>query len=378
MSEFDLSKLKKNTKPTTSFLKQLEAVLNKDISFSSGKLSDKQKEVFYLELSTLLGAGVDIKTALELISAEQEKEKDRTFFADIQQRIIQGAALSDALQQTGDFSPYEYHSIRIGEESGKMPPVLVELATYYRQKIKQRRQIISALTYPAIVLCTAIGAIVFMMQFIVPMFADVFRRSGGDLPALTAVILQLSKWIGSYGWIFLLLLIAAIAAAYNQRKELYFRKFTSQLLLRLPVFGPIVHRIYLARLCQSLTLLIGARVPILRAIGLVRQMIGFYPIEHSLEIVEQQVLKGVPLYESLQAFPIYPPKLVLLIRVGEEVNRLDFFFDQIAKQYTEEVEYKTSIIGSLVEPFLIIFLGLFVGIILIAMYLPLFKLGTAF
>ncbi|MFD1001323.1 type II secretion system F family protein [Ohtaekwangia kribbensis] len=350
--------------------------LNKDISFSRVKVSDRKKEEFYLELYVLCTAGVDIKSALELIAEEQAKKKDKALIEDIKNKVINGSTLSNAIKDTGYFTSYEYYSLQIGEESGKITLVLKELAGFYQKKIKQRRQIVSALTYPSIVLLASCGAIFFMMNFIVPMFADVFKRFGGDLPVLTKIILNISEGISRYFLVIFFFCSAIVYLLYRQRKKDWFRRVGTNVLLRVPLFGEMIRKIYLARFCHSMTLLLGSKIPLLRSISLIRQMIGFYPIESSLTTIESYILKGDPLHSALSHFPIYHRKMVSLVKVGEEVNQLDGFFDKIAKQYTEDVEYKTSMISSLIEPFMIIFLGLIVGTILIAMYLPLFNLSN--
>jgi type IV pilus assembly protein PilC len=352
--------------------------LNKDIKLFGSDLSDKKKESFYLELSILLTAGIDIKTTLELIEQEQDKASDKKLFADIKNRIVGGSTLSEAIRDLGKFSAYEYYSIQIGEESGKIAAVLKELAEYFQKKIKQRRQIIGALTYPAIVLCTSFGAIFFMMNFVVPMFADVFKRFGGNLPWITALILNMSASLSRNFYLIVLFVAGCIAMVMSQRKKEWFRAFASKMVLRIPFVGEMIRKIYLARFCHSMTLLIGSKIPILRAISLVKQMIGFYPIEISLTKIEGDILMGASLNKSLSGFPIYHKRMVSLVKVGEEVNQLELFFDKIARQYADEVEHQTSLISSMVEPFMIIFLGLIVGIILIAMYLPLFQLSTTF
>jgi type IV pilus assembly protein PilC len=156
------------------------------------------------------------------------------------------------------------------------------------------------------------------------------------------------------------------------------RKVLAAIVLRVPVLGELVSKIYLARFANTMRLLISTNTPLLRSISLVRQMISFYPIESSLEQVEQDILKGSSLHNSLMKFSFYPAKLIQLIKVGEEVNRLDYFFEKISVTYTEEVEFKTNTISSLLEPLIIIFLGLVVGVILIAMYLPMFQMSNSF
>jgi len=351
--------------------------LNRDISFFS-TMGDKQKEAFYHELSILLKAGVDLKSSLELLIMQLQKAKEAKLLENIKQHIIEGGSLSGAMQLYNDFTPYEYYSIQIGEETGKLGSVLEELATFYRKRLKQKRQITGALMYPAIVTLTSLGAVFFMMNFIVPMFSDIFQRSGSDLPAITQFIVNVSDITRRYALIFTLGMIALITWLFLQRKNEWFRKISATVLLRMPIFGRMIRKIYLARFCNSMSLLTGSKVPLIRAIQLSRQMVGFYPIEISLDRIEQDILQGKNLHSSLSAFPIYDIKLVSLIKVGEEVNQLTDFFGKVAAQYSDDIEHQSAMISSLLEPFIIIFLGIFVGIILIAMYLPLFQMGGSF
>jgi type IV pilus assembly protein PilC len=354
------------------------AFLNQDISFGDKQVSDKKKEGLYVELSTLLLSGIDLRTALELILVEQENAKDKVIFDGIRNNILSGASLSDALKAAERFSDYEYYSIKIGEETGRLGEVLTDLAKYYKSKIQQRRKIISAVTYPAIVLCSSMGAVLFMIKFVVPMFADVFLRFGGKLPWITGKIITISGWFDSYFIYFILAICIAVGMYFVYRKTLWFRKFSSGLILKVPVVGDLVKKIYLARFANTMRLLVSTDTPLLRSIALVRQMIDYYPIEQSLVAVENSILKGESLHKSLSEFAFYPAKMIQLIKVGEEINRMDHFFEKIASQYTEEVEYRTNTISSLLEPLIIIFLGLVVGVILIAMYLPMFQMSNSF
>ena len=378
MPSIDISRYPKKKAAAKPAGGGLLSYLNKDISFGSQQVADKKKEGLYVELSTLLLSGIDLRTALDLILVDQDKEKDKVLFEDIRKNILTGASLSDALKAAERFSDYEYYSIRIGEETGRLGEVLTDLAKFYKNKIQQRRKIIGAVTYPAIVLCTSMGAVLFMIKFVVPMFADVFLRFGGKLPWITARIIAISGWFDRYFMFVVLLICLAVGIYFVYRKTLWFRRFSSGLILRLPVAGDLVKKIYLARFANTMRLLVSTDTPLLRSIGLVRQMINYYPIETSLLEVEESILKGESLHQSLAAFPFYPPKMIQLIKVGEEINRMDHFFEKIASQYTEEVEYRTNTISSLLEPLIIIFLGLVVGLILIAMYLPMFQMSNSF
>jgi len=356
----------------------ITAFLSQDIQLFPYKLKDKKKESFYLELSSLLSSSVDIRTCLSLIIEQQSKQKDKALIMQINEDVIGGKSLSDAMEDTKKFTPYEIHSVKIGEESGLLAEVAKELAAYFQKKIKQRMQLVSALTYPIIVIGFAVFAVFFLMHFIVPMFADVFKRFGGDLPWVTKQVVATSNFLGEYaGMIFMTILGIGIIISIS-KKKLWFQKISSTIALKLPFFGSIIRQTHLSRFSQSMSLLIKANIPMLRAISLVKEMIGFYPLTHSLTISEKDIMDGVSLYQSLGKFGIYDKKMLALIRIGEEVNKLDEFFDRLATQYADEVEHKTKTLSNLLEPFMILFLGFLVSIILVSMYLPLFNLSNQF
>jgi type IV pilus assembly protein PilC len=381
MPSIDLSRYERKkviAKPQLQSQNGLAELLSKDISFGSGELSDKKKEYLYLELHSLLQAGVDLKSSLDLVTADQQQTKDKELYRQIQQAVIGGVSFSQALASSSKFSSYEVFSLQIGEETGKLIEVLNDLSKYYQSRIKQRRKIISSLTYPCIVLSTSLGAVFFMLKFVVPMFGDVFKRFGGHLPWVTEKIIGISNALQDNFLPVFWLVVAVSITLFSLRKTERYRQIQTGLVRRIPVIGNLVEKIYLARFCNSMRLLINARLPLLRAIGLIRQMIRYYPIDSSLSVIEENITKGKTLHESLQQFNIYPSKMVQLIKVGEETNKLDHFFGILSEQYIEEVEYKTSTLSSVMEPLIIIFLGLIVGVILISMYLPLFQMSNSF
>jgi type IV pilus assembly protein PilC len=351
--------------------------LNKEVRFFGRELSDKKKERFYSELNILFAAGVDIKTALELSEEEHVKARDKAVLREIRNSVVNGGSLSDALRNSRKFSPYEYYSIRIGEESGRLTEVLDDLAKFFAGKIKQKRQVMNAISYPLVVMLTAFGVIWFMLRFVVPMFSDVFKRFKGELPAMTRAVINASDFMGKNGPFLILALTGILALLYSQRKSDWYRKYSSSLLIRLPLFGDIFRKIFLARFCHSMHLLLSARTPLVSSLDLVQKMAGFYPIERSLDTVKSDIMHGSTLYSSLSKFGIYNSRMRSLIKVAEEVNQMDVIFGKLAKQYTDEVEHKTSLLGSVIEPVMIVFLGVMVALILIAMYLPLFQLSTS-
>jgi type IV pilus assembly protein PilC len=180
-----------------------------------------------------------------------------------------------------------------------------------------------------------------------------------------------------YATAFFAVVVAAIVTSLLVRKNPQFRRITSQLMLGTPTIGKIVNKVYMARFCQNMALLLGSKTPLLKSLGMVRNMIGFYPYEKALETIESDVLHGMLLNQSMQKFKFFDKRLLALTRVAEEVNQLDNIFGKLSVQYSEELEHEINIIGNILEPALIIFVGALVAIILISMYLPLFQLSSS-
>jgi type IV pilus assembly protein PilC len=324
----------------------------------------------------LLSSGIDIRTALDTVVDEQKSEGDKKLFSGIKAEVIGGESLSDAIYKTGKFSAYEYYSLKIGEESGRMKDVLGDLTSYFSKKMKQRRQLTSALTYPIMVVVTAIFAVGFMLNFIVPMFMDVFKRFNGEMPALTKMVISLSVFLKAYTWLMVLVIAGMVLTMMSIRKKEFFRARVSFLLLKTPLFGDVVKKVYLTRYCQSMALLLGAKTPMIRALQLVKKMIGFYPFEKALEKMESDILHGKLLHQSMAQFSFFDTRIISLVRVAEEVNQLEIIFSKLNTQYNDELEHKIGMLSSLLEPVMIIVVGILVAVILISMYLPLFQLSS--
>lgn len=217
-----------------------------------------------------------------------------------------------------------------------------------------------------------------MMIVIVPMFQDVFARFGNELPYLTQLIINISNAITDNIEIIILIITSIIIGYIAFKNNIKFAKIEAKFILNLPFFGELTRKMYLARFSLAMALLTSAHIPILQSIRLLKKMIEFYPIKISLEVIEKDMMKGKSFHESLSQFNIYDKKMISLVKVGEEVNQLYSVFNRLKNQYMEEVDYQTSMISNILEPLMIIFVGIFVGIILVSMYLPIFKLSTSF
>jgi type IV pilus assembly protein PilC len=379
MAGIEFTKEKKTNKSFNKdngvFLK-LTKVLNNEIVLFNKEFSNKIKLNLYKDLQMLLSSGIDIKTSFELILDNFNKIEDKKILEQIKSDIVNGNSISVSFAKSGKFSMYEIFSIKIGEETGKLNIVLKELSTYFAKKIDQKRKILSAFSYPAIVMLTAIGAIFFMMHFIVPMFEEVFKRFGNKLPPITQFIINVSHNFSRYLVFFILFMIVVVIIIYINRKNEHYRKYSTSLILRIPVFGELIRKINISRFCLAMELLLTSKTPILNAIQLIQKMLPFYPIESSLIIIEMDLLHGIPLNKTMGQFSIFDKRMISMIKVAEEVNQLDKIFGQLKDQYNSEVEYLADNINSVMEPMLIIFIGIFVGFILVSMYLPMFQLSS--
>jgi len=356
----------------------ITGLLNREITFFEKKFGAKEKEAFYSELGLLLSTGVDIKTAFEIIEEDVPDKKHKALLQQIKNDIISGMRIFEAVSKHEKvFSKYEAQSIKIGEETGKLAEVLKELGAFYLSSIKLKRQIVGVMTYPVVVISMAILIVYFMLSFVVPVFSDIFTQTGGELPEITQLLISISHKSGAIFYTLFLLILSGVLVHRTQKRKEWYRKLTSSFFLKIPVINKLIRKIYLARFCQSMKLLAGAKVMINDALELVRNMIEYYPMEKALESVKAEVVKeGKLLNESLAKHDIFPKKLVALIKLSEEVNAPEIIFEKLYQQYSSEIEHQQAVIGKLIEPVFIIILGVFVGFILVAMYLPMFEMSS--
>jgi type IV pilus assembly protein PilC len=366
---FDLNTLNHNTTPVSS--------PKRAPSFNLGakKISDKKKESFYRELGMLLKSGVDFKKALEIMTNQAESKLEQSLLLEIKDKVVHGKSIYESMRASGQFSAYEYYSIQIGEETRQLELVLVELQKYFNRKIQMRRQIVSVLTYPAIVLLVTISVLYFMLNKVVPMFSSVFKQFGSELPKSTRIILSISNHSGMLFLCFFGIIGILICTHYFFKEKADYRRLTSKMVLKIPYFGNLIRKIYLSRYCQSMNLLLGSKTTLLNSLSLTSKMIGFFPITHAIGAIKDDITKGVSLSDSMKKHAVFEPKMVSMIEVAEQVNELDTMFERLTEQYNEEINHQTKMIGVVLEPLIIIFIGVIVGVIMISMYAPMFDLS---
>ena len=364
------------TATTTIKESSIEALLKKEITLFGTFFNSKKKEDFYSELAVLLKAGVHLREALGLLAENQKKEKLKSFFDGMLTDLDKGESFYELLKSRKEFTEYEYYSIQIGEESGNLSKITNELGQFFARKNEQRRNLMNAMTYPIIILCTAILVVVFMLRMVVPMFEDIFRQNGVELPTITQWIIMASNFLKDYGWILVFVIVGLIVG----RKFLFgsesMKRKKDRFLLRLPYVGNFIKSVYLAQFTQAVALLTSSKVPVLNSIQMVSRMILFYPLQDALGDMEQKIMKGASLHESIKGNKIFDNKMASLIKVAEETNQTEYIFEKLNQQYNMEVQQKSKLLSTLMEPLIIVVIGLFVGVILVSMYLPMFKLSS--
>lgn len=358
--------------------KRLDALLRTEITLFQRGFTDARRERLFRELHLLLNAGVDPRGVLDLLAEAQPDEHTRRIVRGVRDGVLRGQLLSEAMERSGHFSPHESHSIRIGEESGRLAAVALQLAEHYADRMKLRRMVRQAFAYPAFVLVITLVVVGFMMQVVVPMFAQVFARSGAELPALTRQVLAASDFFRA-AWPFILLALASLAlvvAAGRKRKG--WRALEERIGMRIPVLGPLRRKALLARYSRTMAFLLSAGTPLHRALELSERMGGSPALEHALAAIRNDVVRGRPLHEAMRAHALFDAPMVAMIGVAEEVKQLDAMHLRLSERYTAEVQHRTAILGSVLEPATILLIAVLVGVVLVAMYLPMFKLSTAF
>ncbi|MDG5490649.1 type II secretion system F family protein [Psychroserpens sp. SPM9] len=373
---FQLDNIHEHKTIATKGNNSIESILNKEIVVLKKPFSNKIKEAFYSELSVLLNAGINLKQSLELIINSQKNKKTKIILEAILKAIVNGQSFSEAIKPYKDFSDYEYHSIKIGEETGTMSKIAQQLGDFYAKKNEQRRQLISALTYPTIILTTAILVVIFMLQFVVPMFQDIFKQQNVELPAITQFVVNLSNTIQNYGWLILLLIFSFILTNMVVRKKYWYKRIKDRTLIRIPFIGKFLKTMYLSQFTQSMMLLTASKLPIVSSVGLVKKMIDFYPLTTALDDVEKHIVQGHSFSNSLSNHDLFDDRMITLVKVSEETNQTEYIFTKLNTIYAAKVQNSSKMLSTLLEPFIIIFIGVFVGFILIAMYLPMFRLSS--
>jgi len=337
----------------------------------------KDLAIMSRQASTMLSSGLSLLRALTILAGQTENKKLKEILGKVRDDVERGVSFSDAVAKYPvDFPPIMINMIRAGETGGFLDQAMDSIATNFEKEHKLRSTIKSAMTYPVVVLVMSLLAVVVMLVFIVPIFQDMFASLGGQLPLPTRILVQLSHAMRWAGPILAVLVVVGWLWYRGNKNTDRFRAFRDPILLRMPVFGQLTKKIVIARFARNLSNMIGAGVPILQALKIVGEVSNNFVVQKALDRVAESVRKGESIAEPLAKENVFPPMVAQMIAVGEDAGSLEVMLEKIAIFYDSEVESTTESLTSLIEPLLIAFLGVVVGGMIVALYLPIFQISS--
>lgn len=356
-----------------------KTALQKEISipgFGKKKVKLKDLAVFSRQFATMVNSGLSLLRALNILAEQTESSELSRVIGEVRNDVEAGSSLSVSLaKHPKAFDRLFVAMVRAGETGGVLDQVLLNLAETIEGKVALRQKVRSAMTYPVVVFIMVVLILSAMLVFVVPMFESLYKELGGQLPLPTRVLLAVSGAVSS--WFGFVILAAALGAAYGLKRWIATEKGRYQLdalLLKMPIFGPLFHRIALARFARTLAVLMTSGVPILQALEIVSETVGNGVMAKAILDVQARVKEGESIAKPLEGHDVFPPMVVQMMAVGEETGALDTMLNKIAEFYEQEVEASVASLTSLIEPVLIAVMGATVGSMVIALYLPMFNI----
>src|SRR5680860_1320371 len=350
--------------------------MNKDITlFGGGKVKLKDLAVMSRQFATMINSGLSLLRALSILAEQTESKPLAKTLSEVRNDVETGQSLSASLAKHPKvFPPLMINMCRAGEVGGFLDAVLLQVAENYEAEVKLRGKIKSAMTYPVVVFVIAILAVVGMLLFIVPVFATMFSDLGGELPAPTKVLVFLSeamKFVAPIGLVGIVAFSIVWARIKHQERV---RNVVDPILLKLPIFGKLFQKVALSRFSRNLGTMLRSGVPILQSLEIVGEASGNVVIERAAKAVQESVRRGETISGPLAEHKVFPPMVVQMLAVGEDTGAMDTMLDKIAEFYDQEVEATTEALTALIEPLMIAFLGGIIGAMIVAMYMPIFKI----
>src|SRR5829696_8902691 len=342
------------------------------------KVKPKSLQVFSRQLATMIEAGVSVVAALVTLEEQTDDKYLAEVLAEVRADVEAGLVFSAALARHPKvFNRLFVAMVEAGESSGTLDTVLDRIATQIEKETQIKRRVKGAMVYPAVVITFASLVLIFMLLFIVPVFADVFKDLGGELPKPTQMVMGASNALRDWWFIIFPVIIAAIFGLRRWKRTERGRQLWDQFKLKIPMkIGDVVQKVALARFARTLSTLLAAGVDIISSLEITGATSGNWVVEESLRNVRERVHEGVPISEPLQENDIFPPMVSQMVKIGEETGELDDMLAKVADFYEDEVDSSIQALTSIIEPVLMIGVGAMVGTIVISMYLPMFKLLT--
>jgi type IV pilus assembly protein PilC len=338
-------------------------------------IDEKTLAVFTRQFSVMIDAGLPLVQCLQILGEQQENKAFQRIILQVREDVESGSSLANALKKHPQaFGDLYVNMVAAGEAGGILDTILQRLATYIEKAARLKAQVKSAMIYPAAVIAIATLVVYVILWKVIPVFASLFASLGADLPLPTRIVVALSKFVGRFWWLIIMLVVAGAIAVRRYYATPQGKLVIDRLLLKTPVLGLVLRKIAVARFCRTLGTLLSAGVPVLEALEITARTSGNAVIEQAILEVRKAVEEGKTMAEPLKSCGQFPPMVVQMISVGETTGALDSMLAKIAEFYEEEVDIAVAGMMKLIEPIMIMFLGIVIGGIVISMYLPMFDL----
>jgi type IV pilus assembly protein PilC len=358
-------------------VKQKAKDVSEYLTFLKEKIKTKDLVIFTRQFATMIDAGLPLVQCLEILGSQQENKTFKQIILQVKSDVEQGSTFADALRKhPKPFDALYVNLVQAGEIGGILDTILNRLAAYLEKADALARKVKGAMVYPTTVLVVALGVIIMMLVKIIPTFEKMFQDFGGQLPGPTQLVVNLSHFMQD--WILVFLgCIAAVVIAFSQarKRSSDFRRKTDGVALKLPVFGPLLRKVAVARFTRTLGTMLSSGVPILDGLDIVARTAGNMVVEDALYSVKAGISEGKTVAEPLAASNVFPGMVVQMIAVGEETGAMEAMLSKIADFYDDEVDAAVDALTAMLEPAMMVGLGGTVGGMLIAMYLPIFKIA---
>jgi len=347
-----------------------------EIEIFPEKVNDKDISVFFRQLSTMINAGLPLVQCFELAEKGSEKKSMVKLLKEVRQSLEGGSPLGETMRKfPKEFDRLTCSLVEAGEQGGILDTILLRLCIYKEKALSLKGKIKSAMVYPVAIIVVAFIVTAILMIFVIPVFAEMFADFGGSLPVPTQIVINISNFVQDY----ILVIIGVIVVAIFTFKKVYAtkkgRERIDDLALKLPVFGILIRKVAVAKFTRTLGTMISSGVPILDGLEIVAKTAGNKTVEKAIYRVRQSISEGKTIAEPLEKSGVFPPMVCQMIAVGEQSGAIDTMLNKIADFYDDEVDDAVSNLTAMMEPLLMLFLGTTVGGLVIAMYLPIFKLA---
>jgi type IV pilus assembly protein PilC len=340
-----------------------------------GKVPPQLIAIFTRQFSVMIDAGLPLVQCLEILGSQQEHKAFKRSLVSIRQDVESGSSLADAMRKhPKTFNDLYTNMVAAGEAGGILDTILQRLAAYIEKAVKLNSQVKSAMIYPVAVISIACIVVTIILWKVIPVFAALFAGLGAELPTPTRVVIWLSNFIADYWWLMTGLIILTVVALRKYHSTYKGRRVLDGIMLKMPVFGMLLRKIAVARFCRTLSTLTSSGVPILDGLTITAKTAGNAIVEDAIMATRKSVEEGKTISEPLGDTDVFPAMVVQMIAVGEQTGALDTMLSKIADFYEEEVDVAVAGLMKLLEPVLIAFLGVAIGGIVIAMYMPMFTL----